>query len=196
MRNRDPRVLLLLFSFLPFALWIGGAWLIWQFWNQSGGRLTGIAAVLSGFTIVKWQDRTIAWIYRIHLLGALVDSSPGEWIPVEMERTGTQNKLHVLPDTVGILQKTATGLVLRELHGMELHLAKDETLTTNVSKNNLSCSILFTDRHNNDLIGFVLIPRCTGASLEVAAYGDSRYQWFLKWADLPSASASPAESET
>lgn len=193
MRNRDPRFLLLLFSFLPFVLWIGGALLIWQFWKQSWGPMAGVAVVFCGFAVVRQQDRIIAWIYRTHLRGAVADSSPGPWIPVEMEKTGTQDKLHIMPDTVGILQKTGDGLILRELQGREFHLARDQVLTTNVSKTNMTCSILFTDRHNNDLIGFVVTPRCIGAAMEVAAYGNSRYQWFLQWADLASADTCPAE---
>lgn len=193
MRDRDPRVLLLAFSFLPFVLWIGGVLLIWHFWRESWGPVTGIAVVWSGFGVVKRQDRVIAWIFRTHLRRALVDSSADQWLPVSMERTGTQDKFHLLPDTVGIMEKTADGLVLRDLNGMEYHLTREEAHTTNVSTNNMSCSILFTGRHNNDLIGFVVSPHCIGASLEVAAYGNSRYQWFLKWADLPSADTSPTE---
>jgi len=184
-RNKDPRVLLLLFSFLPFVIWVSGALLIWRFWNQPWGPTSGIAVILFGFAVVRVQDRIIAWIYRMHLRGALAEASPGEWIPVEMEVTGTQDKFHVLPHTVGILQRTADGLVLRELQGRVVPLPRDQILTTNVSKTNMTCSILVTDRDNNDLIGFVITPRCVGAAMEVAAYGNSRYQWFLQWAGLP-----------
>lgn len=188
MRNRDPRLLLLLFLLVPFVLWIDGALLVWQCWKQPlGATLTGVVVVLSGFAIVRQQDLIITWIYRTHLRGAVVDSVPNQWVPVEMERTGTQDKLHVLPDTVGILQKSTDGLVLRELRGMEVHLARTQFITTNVSKTNMTCSILFADHHNNDLIGSVVTPRCIGASMEVATDGNSRYQWFLQWAGITTA---------
>jgi len=146
--------------------------------------------VLSGFVAVRHQDRIIAWIYRIHLRKAVAEAGPDQWIPVGMEKTGTQDKLHLLPDTVGILQRTMEGLVLRELRGMEVLLPRSRFLATNLSKSTMTCAILFTDNNNNDLIGFVVTPCCTGASMEVAAYGHSRYQWFQQWAGIASA-ASP-----
>lgn len=186
MRNRDPRFLLLLFSLVPFILWIGGALVIWQFWQESWGPTVGGIVVASGFGVVRIQDRILAWIYRSHLRGAVAACGRDPWIPVDLEKTGTQDKLHALPDTVGILQKSTGGLVLREMRGREVHLARGQILATNVSKSNMSCAILFTDPDHNDLIGFVVVPRCIGASMEVAAYGHSRYQWFLRWADITS----------
>jgi hypothetical protein len=193
MRNRDPRILLLILSFLPFVLWVGGVLLTWLWWKHPLGNLAGAVVFLSGFALVRRLDPIVAWIYRTHLRGLVADCPPDSWIPVDMERTGTQDQLHVLPDTVGIMQRTAAGLVLRELRGLEIRLARGQFSVANVSKSDLTCSMLFTDQENKDLIGFVVAPRCIGAPMEVAGYGSARFQWFLEWAQVNPAGPSPRE---
>ncbi len=181
-KNRDPRILLLLVATLPFVSWISGAIVIGLCRQQWWSLGIGVAVIMFGFQVAGSLLRINNFIFKVCFRPTLANYEFTEWVAVELEKTGTQDKAHVLPDTVALVVRLKDETYdLIKLDGEAFFLDVDNWNFSNVSKLKSTCSILVTDSDGNDVIGYVITPIYKGSTLKIVCEGKLRFQWFLQW---------------
>lgn len=177
---KDFRVYMLILSFVPFVLWIAGAVMLWSYWNNIPLRFLGGGLVAGGFLISSKSPVIFSRMYQWGFASLVDGLDESKWIGLDLEKTGTHDKLHILPDQVGIMIAAPGEYRVVLLDGSEYSIPPDAVFT-NVNKGNVSLALQVTDENGQDLLGYAFEPKYRGKQLEIAGYADKRLVWFNKW---------------
>lgn len=136
-------------------IWIGGAIVIISIaWTTQGRKLH-------------------SWLYS-RLFSRITDRlDPQSWIMIEMEQLGTEHKLHLVPDDVGILYKENGLLKIVSDGGADWEGRISELKFQKATDSTLTCCIRILDAHNDEpIFEYVFEPVCSAPS---------RFEWFEQW---------------
>lgn len=118
--------------------------------------------------------------YRYAFATIIAKLEESDWVGVEIEVSGTENKLAIIAPDKGILIRGNNQLRLISEKGMNCILTIDTTTFKRVGKS-FTCAVQCFDVGGNDLLGYVMTIVYKGQDMSVGASGDKRYEHFLSW---------------
>ena len=177
---KDYRILMLFLSFVPFTLWVGGAIVVWQFWSTLSLRTAGVVLFGGGFFVISKLPKIAGFLFRSAYGSILENVDEKDWLGLDLEKTGTQGKLHMLPQMTGVMILESNQIRFVLLDGTEVSVPPSAKFTK-VNKGNVSLAVQVTDENEQDLLGYVFQPQYRGSDMEVVGYADKQFEWFNKW---------------
>jgi hypothetical protein len=155
----DPRYKVLLIALSPFICWLGGIAGIIIFWGNP--VLTPVSALLfiAGFPLslahLKFIHKTYGRYFRRELDG-LKDK---DWLAIDFEILGTENKLHIVPDDCGVVFKKDNKVFLETVRGRSFVISPPECLLLFTSKTSLACTISILNGNTGEpLLDYSVTP--------------------------------------
>lgn len=103
-----------------------------------------------------------------------------DWVGVELEKSGNENKIVILPPDSGILVRDTKQIRLFSEKGLDQIIDIKTTHFKRVGKK-FTCAVQCLDAEGNDLLGYTMTIGFKNTSPDVGVSGDKRYLHFLRW---------------
>lgn len=179
----DPRYLMLLIVFLPYVFWVGGIVCIYIFWSNPMILVISVLSVIFGFRFALLQVKMFHTVYARHFRReiASLDTSD-DWLAIDLEILGTEDKLHILPDDCGIVFRKDNKIFIETIRGRSFEMNPDECIFVFTSKTSLACTITILDITTGEpVLDFSVTPHYKGEQTEIPAHSGKKAKWFAEW---------------
>lgn len=178
----DPRYKVLLIAMSPFICWLGGIAGIIIFWGNP--VVVPLAALLfiAGFPLSVAHLKFIHQIYAGYFRRELEGLQDRDWLAIDLEILGTENKLHIVPDDCGVIFKKDDKIFLETVRGRTFALAPAELILLFTSKSSLACTItVLNAKTRTPVFDYSVTPHYKGSSLEIPSHAGMKAKWFADW---------------
>ena len=179
----DPRHLMLLIVFTPFVCWLGGITCIYLFWGNPMVLAISVVLIILGFRLSFTQLKMFHRIYARHFRKEISSLDKDEdWLAIDLEILGTENKLHVFPDDCGIVFKKDNKVFIETIRGRSFEMKPEECVFVFTSKTSLACTITIINAVSGEpVFDFSVTPHYKGSETEIPAHSGKKAQWFAEW---------------
>ena len=104
--------------------------------------LISVLLIFLGFRLSVTQLKMFHSIYARHFRREIASlDSDNDWLAIDLEVLGTEDKLHLFPDDCGIIFKKDNKIFIETLKGKEFEMKPDECVFVFTSKTSLACTI-------------------------------------------------------
>jgi len=179
----DPRHIMLFIVTLPFVCWLAGIAGAVIFWSDPPLLLISAMVFIGGFILSFTQLKLFHRIYARHFKREIVSlENDHDWLAIDLEILGTEDKLHVFPDDCGIIFKKDSKVFIETIRGRSFELNPAECVFVFTSKNSLACTITIIDKVSGDpMLDFSVTPHYKGDQTEIPAHSGKKARWFAEW---------------
>ena len=179
----DPRYKALLMSMLPFFFWIAVIASVMLFWNYP---LTLMIVVIAGLIIgLKWSMANLNKVHNIYaeyFRREIAGLDSDDWLAIDLEILGTEDKLHVVPDDCGIIFKKENKIFIETMRGRSYSMLPAECVFIFTSKTSLACTISIVNATTGEpVFDYSVTPHYRGDQTEIPAHSGRKARWFAEW---------------
>lgn len=174
------KYLALLITFIPTIFWATS--LIGLFFFNQSILMVGffLALIPAGMMATKLQVKHQNIFFRpiISRLGKLPDD---QWIPIELEKSGTEDRLHIVADEFGVIYKSINRLhIITAKREIASGLPEDFLILAKINKYSLSCCLV-GKQDRSPVCEYNFSPKYSGIDLEIAGSSEKRIAWLSEW---------------
>jgi hypothetical protein len=174
------KLFLLFLAFCPTICWITGAIGMVFFRNSTLATFFFLGLFPIGFLILKLTV-LIQKSFYVHIKNGVGNVPDDDWIPAELEKLGTEDKLHVFPDELAIIyKKNGKVCIASQTRELISFNPGDALIIATIRKLSLSCSIV-KKSDKTPLFDYSFSPKYSGKDLEFAGYPQKKIAWFSDW---------------
>ena len=179
----DPRRVMLFIVTLPFVCWLGGIAGVVFFWNDPLLLLVSVIIFVGGFALSFTQLKMFHKIYAKHFRREIAGLDRDEdWLAIDLEILGTEDKLHIIPDDCGIIFKKDNKIFLETIRGRTFELNPAECVFVFTSQTSLACTITIINSTSGEpALDFSVTPHYKGSETEIPAHSGKKAKWFADW---------------
>lgn len=179
----DPRHIMLFIVFLPFVCWVGGITCIYVFWSNPMILIISALVVVLGFRLSMIQPKLFHSIYARHFRREIASlDSDADWLAMDLEILGTEDKLHILPDDCGIIFKKDNKVFIETIRGRSFEMNPRECVFVFTSKTSLACTITVLNATTSEaVLDYSITPHYKGDKTEIPAHSGKKAKWFSEW---------------
>lgn len=142
-----------------------------------------VLSVIFGFRFALLQVKMFHTVYARHFRReiASLDTSD-DWLAIDLEILGTEDKLHILPDDCGIVFRKDNKIFIETIRGRSFEMNPDECIFVFTSKTSLACTITILDITTGEpVLDFSVTPHYKGEQTEIPAHSGKKAKWFAEW---------------
>ena len=179
----DPRHIMFFIVLLPFVCWLGGLAGIVIFWSNPMILIISILVIIIGFKFSLMQLKLFHSIYARHFRREIASLESGDdWLAIDLEILGTEDKLHVFPDDCGIVFKKDNKVFIETIRGRSFEMNPDECSFIFTSTTSLACTITIINKTTGEpVLDFSVTPHYKGEEAEIPAHSGKKARWFSEW---------------
>jgi len=142
-----------------------------------------ILLMIFGFRFSLTQVRMFHSVYAKHFKReiASLDSSD-DWLAMDLEILGTEDKLHIFPDDCGIIFKKDNKMFIETIRGRSFEMNPAECVFVFTSKTSLACTITILNSMTREpVFDYAITPHYKGSQTEIPAHSGRKAKWFAQW---------------
>ena len=179
----DPRHTILLIVSLPFVCWLGGIAGAIIFWSDPPLLLISTITFIGGFVLSFTQLKMFQKIYARHFKREIASlNNDNDWLAIDLEILGTEDKLHILPDDCGIAFKKDNKVFIETIRGRSFEMNPAECVFVFTSKTSLACTITIINSTSGEpVFDYSITPHYKGEETEIPAHSGKKARWFAEW---------------
>jgi hypothetical protein len=179
----DPRHIMLFIVSLPFVCWFGGIAGTIVFWDNPPLLLTSVIVFVGGFVLSFTQLKMFHKIYARHFRREIAGlDNDDDWLAIDLEILGTEDKLHIFPDDCGIIFKKDNKIFIETIRGRSFEMNPAECVFVFTSKTSLACTITIINSTSGEpVLDFSITPHYKGDQAEIPAHSGKKARWFAEW---------------
>ena len=149
--------------------------------------LISVLLIFLGFRLSVTQLKMFHSIYARHFRREIASlDSDNDWLAIDLEVLGTEDKLHLFPDDCGIIFKKDNKIFIETLKGKEFEMKPDECVFVFTSKTSLACTITIINAISGEpIFEYSVTPHYKGNETEIPAHSGEKAKWFSEWFDCP-----------
>jgi hypothetical protein len=180
---QDPRHIMLFIVFLPYLFWLAGLAGIIIFWSNSMILIISILLLVLGFRFSIIQVKLFHSIYARHFGREIASlDSDNDWLAMDLEILGTEDKLHIFPDDCGIIFKKDNKVFIETIRGRSFVMNPAECVFIFTSKTSLACTITIINSTSGEpVFDYSITPHYKGEESEIPAHSGKKARWFAEW---------------
>lgn len=177
------RHIMLFIVFLPYICWLGGLAGIIIFWSNSMILIISTLVIVLGFRFSIIQIKLFHSIYARHFSREIASlDSDDDWLAIDLEILGTEDKLHIFPDDCGIVFKKDNRIFIESIRGRTFEMNPSECSFIFTSNTSLACTITIINRITGEpVLDFSVTPHYKGEETEIPAHSGKKARWFAEW---------------
>lgn len=178
-----PRHIMLFIVFLPYICWLGGLAGIIIFWSNSMILIISTLVIVLGFRFSIIQIKLFHSIHARHFRREIASlDSDDDWLAIDLEILGTEDKLHIFPDDCGIVFKKDNKIFIESIRGRTFEMNPSECSFIFTSNTSLACTITIINRITGEpVLDFSVTPHYRGEETEIPAHSGKKARWFAEW---------------
>ena len=179
----DPRRQMLLIVFTPFVCILGGIAGVIFFWNDTALVLVSIIVIIVGFVFSFTQLKMFHKVYSRHFRREIANLDNDEdWLAIDLEILGTEDKLHILPDDCGIVFRKNNKIFIETIRGRSFEMNPAECVFIFTSETSLACTITIINSTSGEpVFDYSITPHYKGEETEIPAHSGKKARWFAEW---------------
>ena len=179
----DPRHIMLFIVFLPYVFWLGGLTGIIIFWSNPMILIISALVVVLGFRFSIIQLKLFHSIYARHFKREIASlDSDADWLAVDLEILGTEDKLHIVPDDCGIVFRKDNKIFIETIRGRSFEMNPAECAFIFTSNTSLACTITIINAITGEpVFDYSVTPHYKGEETEIPAHSGKKARWFAEW---------------
>lgn len=177
------RIILLFLSLVPFLCWLLIAVIIILYGFRPSYLYLQIA--LLGFSLwwPKMHQKFHHVLYAVKHKELLSKIESENWIPAEFEKDGTEDKLHIIADDIGIIAKKDNIILIANSNDSLFEIDPTRCIVLAKATAYSSSIRLIYKEGRGRAYSMSITPYYRGDDLEIAAHPKKKVQWFAEWID-------------
>jgi len=179
----DPRHIMLFIVFLPYVFWLGGLAGIIVFWSNPMILIISTLVIVLGFRFSIIQLKLFHSIYARHFKREIASlDNDDDWLAVDLEILGTEDKLHIVPDDCGIVFRKDNKIFIETIRGRSFEMNPAECSFIFTSDTSLACTITIINAiTGKPVFDYSVTPHYKGDQTEIPAHSGKKAKWFSEW---------------
>ena len=179
----DPRHIMLFIVFLPYVFWLGGLTGIIVFWSNPMILIMSTLLVVLGFRFSIIQLKLFHSIYARHFKREIANlNSDDDWLAIDLEILGTEDRLHIVPDDCGIVFRKDNKIFIETIRGRSFEMNPAECAFIFTSNTSLACTITIINAITGEpVFDYSITPHYKGEETEIPAHSGKKARWFAEW---------------
>lgn len=179
----DPRRVMFFIVLLPFVCWLGGIAGFILFWGDTLFVAMSALLFVLGFTFSLTQLKMFHKVYSRHFRREIASlDSDDDWLAVDLEILGTEDRLHIFPDDCGIVFKKDKKVFIETIRGRSFEMNPAECTFVFTSNTSFACTITIINRITGEpVLDFSVTPHYKGVQTEIPAHSGKKARWFAEW---------------
>ena len=179
----DPRHIMLFIVFVPYICWVSGITCIYIFWSNPMILIISTLLIVFGFRFSMLQSKLFHSVYGRHFRREIANlDGDKDWLAVELEVLGTEDKLHIVSDDCGIIFKKDNEIFIETIRGRSFQMNPSECVFVFTSKTSLACTItILNATTRKPVLDYSVTPHYKGNQTEIPAHSGKKAKWFAEW---------------
>jgi len=139
--------------------------------------------VVLGFRFSITQLKMFHSVYAGHFKREIASlDSDADWLAMDLEILGTEDKLHIIPDDCGIIFKKENKIFIETIRGRSFEMNPTECVFVFTSKTSLACTITIINAISGEpVFDYSITPHYKGNETEIPAHSGKKAMWFAEW---------------